>query len=378
MFDASPDQGPLYQQVKRTLLDAITRQEYQPGQPFITLREACQRFNCSTTTALKAIGELVNEGWLVRVRGKGTFVAERSARPAAPAGRDETTVACIVPYLESPHVNKILRGVEAVCAQRGYRMYLTHTDRSVERENQALRQAVSSGAGGVLLYPAERGATPAVLGELRHAGLPVVLVDRYRPDVATDTVVADNFAVGHALTEELIRHGHERIALLWSEPYCTSAQDRLSGHLRALTEHELPMIPQLTVLRPHTDPDDAARRAALAALLDSPQPPTALICSHGHMLATAAQDLLTLGVAIPEQVDLAATDDAGPVDLLLLASIAASLPSEEMGVRGMGLLADRIESADPWAEQRMIQLPIEVRTRDSGKAQARIVGTQAR
>lgn len=368
------DQSPLYQQVKRSLLNAIARQEYEAGEPFITQRELCERFGVSTTTAIKALNELVAEGVLVRQRGRGTFVVERRRQaPADPGPRAAKTIALVVPWLEGPHITRVVHGAEAVCAQLGYRMFLSNSGGSIERETAALRQAADDGVRGILLYPVDGGADPIILGELRRAGMPLVMVDRYHPDVPTDAVIADNFAIGHALTSELISRGHRRIAMMWSDVRATSVQDRLAGHLRALSEHQIPVLPELTALRPYGDLPEPGRRALLTALLNSAQPPTALLCAHGYVLATAAHDLLALGVAVPEQVDLAGMDDAGPYDLLPLAAVAAVLPSEEMGRQAMQLLAERIDAADGWRDARHIQLPIEIRTRDAAAAHLRAV-----
>ena len=70
-----------------------------------------------------------------------------------------------------------------------------------------------------------------------------------------------------------------------------------------------------------------------------------LLCANGYVLASAAQDLVALGLDIPGDVDLAGMDDAGPFDVLPLTVAAVSLPSREMGERAMRLLHQRI--ADP-------------------------------
>ena len=368
------DDSPMYRQIKKALLEAIGRHEYEPGQPFITQREVCERFDVSTTTAVRALNELVAEGVLVRQRGRGTFVAERQAAPV-PSER-ERTIACIVHGLEGPHVTQIVQGVESVCAELGFRMFLSQSGASVEREAQALSRAVFAGASGVVLYPADAGTDPATLAELRRHRVPLVMVDRYQPDVPTDAVLADNFAVGYTLTRHLLERGHRRIAMLWAETQSTAVQDRLAGHLHALREHGVPVLPELTTLRSYIKMPEPNRRALLSGLLHGGQPPTVLLCAHGYVLAAAAADLLAAGVQVPDDVDLAGLDDAGPFDLLPLAAVAAVLPSEEMGRRAMRLLAERIAGDDPYRDPQHIMLPVGLRTRDSAAAHLRAVSTQ--
>lgn len=67
---------PLYYQVKSALIDYIAKNSLQPGSPMPTEKELQERFGVSRTTIRQAMQLLVNDGTLVRRRGKGTFVAK--------------------------------------------------------------------------------------------------------------------------------------------------------------------------------------------------------------------------------------------------------------------------------------------------------------
>src|SRR6185437_1363988 len=108
------EEAPLYRRIKRDLRAAIARNEYRSDTPFVTQRELCERYGVSTTTAVRALNELVMEGVLVRQRGRGTFVADNAT--SRPVGRDRT-VACIIHGLEGPHNSAVVSGVETVCGE---------------------------------------------------------------------------------------------------------------------------------------------------------------------------------------------------------------------------------------------------------------------
>ncbi|MDT8898118.1 GntR family transcriptional regulator [Thermanaerothrix sp. 4228-RoL] len=67
---------PLYYQLKSYLQDQILQGLLKPGERIPTEKELGERFKISRTTVRQAIGDLINEGLLVRVHGKGTFVAQ--------------------------------------------------------------------------------------------------------------------------------------------------------------------------------------------------------------------------------------------------------------------------------------------------------------
>ena len=359
---------PLYEQVKRKLLDAIGSGEYSPGVPFVTQREICERFGVSHATAVRALNDLASEGYVVRRRGSGTFVAERPVRRSQETGR---SISCVLQF-QGPHVSQLLAGIEATCAELGYRLYLTHCEGDPRREERALLDALDHRADGIIVYPAQESAPDSAYTEVLSRGVPLVLLDRYRPELATDAVVADNFGAGRLLTEALIAAGHRTMATLWDETTVTSVRDRLAGHIDALRRHDITVRPDLTVLRPFRSLAADRRQAMLAELLRGPNPPSVLLCANGYVLANAAQDLLALGFEIPGDVDLAGMDDAGPFDVLPLTAAAVSLPSREMGRRAMQLLHRRISDDAPANSPELVVVPVTVQTRQAAQAHLRI------
>lgn len=69
---------PLYYQLKEILREHISSGE--PGDLIPTEMDLCARFNISRPTVRQAINELVNEGYLQRSKGKGTFITEPKVR----------------------------------------------------------------------------------------------------------------------------------------------------------------------------------------------------------------------------------------------------------------------------------------------------------
>jgi len=71
---------PIYEQVKRYILERIESGVWGPREQVPTEQELAARFQASRMTVNRAVRELTAEGLLVRTAGVGTFVADRRTR----------------------------------------------------------------------------------------------------------------------------------------------------------------------------------------------------------------------------------------------------------------------------------------------------------
>lgn len=69
---------PVYYQLKNDLISKISEGVWKPGECIASERELCEIYGVSRMTIRQAIGELVQEGVLLRIKGKGTFVCEQT------------------------------------------------------------------------------------------------------------------------------------------------------------------------------------------------------------------------------------------------------------------------------------------------------------
>ncbi|MGY4690887.1 GntR family transcriptional regulator [Salibacterium sp. K-3] len=109
---------PLYVQLKQIILDKIELGDWQPGDLLPTELRLQKDYDLSRTTVRLALGELVNEGVLDRLQGKGTYVAEPKLEPIRPeltgftqdmSDRNHTTSSKVLTFEEVEPPEKVLR-----------------------------------------------------------------------------------------------------------------------------------------------------------------------------------------------------------------------------------------------------------------------------
>jgi GntR family transcriptional regulator len=69
---------PKYFLISRKIIGLIQLGKLAPGAPVPSENEIIERFKVSNTTARKTLHELEKEGWVTRIKGKGTFVRDQT------------------------------------------------------------------------------------------------------------------------------------------------------------------------------------------------------------------------------------------------------------------------------------------------------------
>ena len=73
---------PLYYQLKMILLKEIQKENHPLNIPLPPEEKIASLCCVSRTTVRQAIRELVNEGWLYRIKAKGTFISDNQGKKA--------------------------------------------------------------------------------------------------------------------------------------------------------------------------------------------------------------------------------------------------------------------------------------------------------
>lgn len=354
---------PLYAQIRAYIKSQIDSGQLQPGDQIPTEVELMERFNVSRVTTTNALKQLVEEGLISRVAGKGTFVQGEhppaNKLPATiPALAYNNTIGFIMSPARDLFTFKLLTGIEERCRNSGIRLMI-RTSVSQEDEILAIQEMVESGVKGMIIYPQDGEAYNETIVGLKLRSFPFVLVDRYLPGIKTNAIFSDNYSGGKLGTEYLISLGHQQIGIVSSSKSKTSSsEDRFSGYLNAAKAHNLPIRTQhwLTRIDDHLPAFDAAMTEEVIKdwLAEHPEITAvfALQSPVATLVATAAE---RLGKRVPQELSILSFDSPGLHDLHkhLFSHIEQNL--ELMGQQAVDLLLRTINDAD---ELDQITIPI--------------------
>ncbi|MBV9174776.1 MAG: LacI family DNA-binding transcriptional regulator [Chloroflexi bacterium] len=267
-------------------------------------------------------------------------------------------LALLIPDISNPFFPLLVRGAEAAARAADYAIVLGNSDEDLEREESFLTAVCSLGVDGVLLAPAGDGSG-ASLELLTRQRVPFVLIDRTVDGVQADIVRGESRSAACRLTEHLIDHGHERIALVSGPLEITTARYRELGFCDALAARGLSICPELMRRVPFTR--SAGHRAALG-VLSGPDRPTGLVTANNFLAFGALDAARDLGIRVPEELAIVTFDDVEIVAEEPFLTCAAQ-PAEAMGRVALERLIERLHG-DELPRQEVV-LDTEIRIRHS-------------
>ena len=140
---------------------------------------------------------------------------------------------------------------------------------------------------------------------LKDAGKEVVLSVWNQDPRAQDlpTVDIDFRLAGELATRHLLEYGHRRIASILEEPVQLT---RRQGFQAALAEFGL--IAQSDYIRQGDSSFESGYQGALA-LLDLPEPPTAIFAGNDWMALGAIEAIASRGLSVPADLSVVGVDD---------------------------------------------------------------------
>lgn len=89
MIISNSSSVPIYEQIKKSIIDQIMNDELLEDEAIPSIRTLAQDIKISVMTIKKAYDELEEEGYIVSIQGKGTFVAPKNTNLAKERAQKE-------------------------------------------------------------------------------------------------------------------------------------------------------------------------------------------------------------------------------------------------------------------------------------------------
>lgn len=274
------------------------------------------------------------------------FAEEQGYRPnpfATSLRYDTTrTIGIVVPNVAYNHNAHILRRIEAEARENGYMCIITDSDENYENETNCLELLENMHVEGIIICPSQETTDFSHVLRLKKANMPIVLFDR-APDLDISSVTINDASSARQATESLIDEGARRIAFLGGPNQFKQTVDRKHGYLEALRERGLPI--RTEQVKCHRISFNSGLTDTLE-LLSLPEPPDAILATHGLLAISALQAIISQGLSIPEDISIVGymSDWVSEMCHPRISFVKQNL--REIGSKAFRLLQDQINGDD--------------------------------
>ncbi|WP_186578547.1 GntR family transcriptional regulator [Aquibacillus kalidii] len=335
-----------YNMVKQAIQSKILDGTFQPHQKISSESELMKEFGVSRHTVRLAVGDLVNQGWLYREQGAGTFCADRSAEDANASAANQNNIAIITTHISDYIFPSIIRGAESYLSEQNYQVSLFSTNNDHENERKFLETILTQQFKGVIIEPTKSALSNPNINyylNLERQNIPYTMINAYYDELEPISITMDDEKGGFIQTDHLIKLGHTNIVGFFKNDDIQGTK-RMKGFLKAHRSNGLAINPSNIVT--YSSEEKAIKPIAVLDKLLSlniGERPTAIV-SYNDELAIKLLDVVRdKDLSIPEELSIIGFDDSFMVNVSEVKLTTVKHPKSEMGEAAAKMILDMIK-----------------------------------
>jgi GntR family transcriptional regulator of arabinose operon len=347
---------PRYLQVKSILEGWIREGKFKPGARMPGERDIAQDLQVSQMTANKAILALVDEGWLYREHGRGTYVCQ-DFRPPAPAVLRVGIVAPLSEHdaMSDVYLSSLFAGMQRAIINAPVSLSLLE----VYPETMYDR-LMTAELNGFLLANIREQSIPTAQ-RLYEEGKRLVALGSAWERLAIPFVDSDNRSGAQMAVRHLLGLGHRRIVGVFSLISACNTQHRLLAFRETLEQQGLCPAEDDIILGDNVFPISAEAKQLVCRRLRQRPAPTAFFCGGYHLALEVMRIIRDEGLSIPDDVSVVGFDDPVSASHLTPPLTTVRQPLEEMGGMAMSMILHWLSTHEEPRRQNILPTELIVR-----------------
>lgn len=323
-----------YMRLAEQLKSEIQTQALPPEKRIPTEDELVEKYGVSRNTVRQAVQMLVNDGYLIKIQGSGTFVARRLPRSERRGGETEKNNRCIGVVMNQGNsyiFPSVLMGISDYLLEHDYHMIIRMTFNEIATEGQVLAELLETGVSGFILEPA-RSAFPTVHHDLYRRiqeRYPCVLLHASLPEYGFASIDNSNVEGFSMVVDYLAARGHRKIALL-SKSDEQSGYGRFLGYARGLERNGIKLRESRIFWYVDEDFEEVFSDANAHRVKKAIQDCTAALCFNDDLARRFLTFLERHSIRVPEDLSVVGFDDMQQGQIIKPLTTIAH-PKEKMG-----------------------------------------------
>ena len=249
------------------------------------------------------------------------------------------TIGLIIPDISNPFFSSLARSVEKSARRDGYSIILCDSEETTKIEIESFKLLERRKVDGMIVSPVGQESKHFLAGS--ETRVPMVLVDRYFPDLPIPFVTSDNYLGAVEAVTYLIENGHRSIACIQGLQDTSSNIERVRGFVDAHNKNGL-TVDESLIVGDNFGEENGYIEAKL--LMKRAKRPTAVFCVGNLISLGVLRALAEEGLSIPQDLSLISFDDQPYFSFLSPPITTVAQQNKELGRIAAKLLVEQIES----------------------------------
>lgn len=268
-------------------------------------------------------------------------------------------IGLIVEDISNPFFACIARLIEEKADAKGYKIIYCSSDNDNVKTSELIKVFRERQVDGYIITPSI-GIEDDINFLIEHH-LPLLLFDRFLPDMNTNYVGVDNEGGTYKAIKHLIKQGYANIAFVTLNSGQPQMIERLNGYLRAIKENNLDQL----IKKIDYQDDQEVKVQKIMSLFSKKKKPDAVFFATNYLGVHGLDALRRLQMKIPDDIGVISFDDHDLFRLYTPSITVVAQPIEEMAKKIIAVLLDNIDFVQQRQKSKKIILPASLIIRNS-------------
>src|SRR5690554_3024856 len=334
-----------------------------------SIKAIAKDLNISPTTVSfvlngKAIQNRISQRMIDKVQAHVDQVGYRPSQLAKSLRTGKSSIiAFMVEDISNPFFAHIAKSIEEKAFCEGYKIIYCSTNNDREKTNSLVRMFTDLRVDGYIITPPE-GMSSKVMKDLCEQGKPVVLFDRYLPDVDCSYVVIDNFQATTLGIDLLVEKKLRKIGFITLDSDQSQMQDRLAAYNHQCTTHGM----EKNILKiPFNSTASEEAELLMQDFFLNHMDLEAVFFTTNHLAMTGMHILKQLGIKIPDDLAVMAFDDNEFFKFNNPSVTSIVQPKEEIADHLVNIMFEMLTAGHTTPNHQKVVLPAILIRRESTK-----------
>ena len=210
------------------------------------------------------------------------------------------TVGVIVPYINTNFFSSVIRGIEEELSPHGYRVIICQSHDDAEIEKKQLNTLLHTQVDCIFISISKNTSDLEYIKKvISTTNTPIIFFDRKKDIPGISTITIDDHKGAYQATEHLIKEGYKNICHFSGDQNLEIYQNRLSGYISALKDHNLPVIEE-NIINTGSSIEEGIN--AMKSLWKRKVKPDAIFSASDFTALGVCKEIKNLKLKIPEDI----------------------------------------------------------------------------